>query len=91
MAKDAKYTEQMPFVGTRDQYELVEATEHQLRDSKAAVVRAGLNLLFDLDWTERASPEDRDAKIRRALDIVRNPSAYRVTKIATEAEPPAVA
>ena len=28
--------------------------------AKAAVVRAGLNLLFDLDWTERASPEDRE-------------------------------
>jgi hypothetical protein len=78
MAKSAKFTEQMPFVGTPDQFRLMGLVEERLNDSKAAVIRAGLNLLFDLvDDTlpEGASEEER---VTRALAIVRRTEDYQV-------------
>lgn len=81
MAKTAKYTEQMPFVGTKDQRDLVEALELSVNDSKAAVIRAGLSLLFGLVDDQIPPTEHASDLVDRAAEVVRNPHRYQVTEV----------
>lgn len=80
MARTARYTEQMPFVGTPDQFALMGAVEAALEDSKAAVIRGGLNVLFDLVNDRLPEGADREALVARAVEIVRNPGAFEIVR-----------
>lgn len=78
MARSAKFTKQMPFVGTEDQFALMDAVEKRLNDSKAAVIRAGLNLLFGLVDDELPEGASVDERVEAALRIARRTEDYQV-------------
>lgn len=78
MARSAKFTEQMPFVGTPDQFRLMGLVEARLNDSKAAVIRAGLNLLFGLEDDVLPEGADEAAIVERALAVVKRTENYEV-------------
>lgn len=85
--KTAKYDQQMPFVGNQTQFDLMNAINSDRRvDSKAAVIRASLNLLFGLNANEEIPQGTSiDEVIERARDIVLNPGNYQVV-VRAEAE-----
>ena len=49
---DAKFTEQMPFVGTKQQRRMVELEAQRDRVSRATVVRRALDAYFRGRWAE---------------------------------------
>lgn len=72
MAVVARYTAQMPFVGTEFQKHLVLRVSQEGNLSQADVARAGLNMLFGLS-DEEALPAgvSEDTLVAEAINIVR--------------------
>ncbi|HEU5487029.1 MAG TPA: hypothetical protein VFU98_19155, partial [Microlunatus sp.] len=73
MGKNARYTEQMPFVGTPDQKELVDLLEKHV-DSRALVLRAGLNLLAGLEDDQFVPGETVEEVAARVLERMDRPA-----------------
>jgi hypothetical protein len=67
MAREARFTEQFPFVGTETQSELIKAVAKAGKYDKAPIVRAGLNMLFGLVDDELAKGDTFDAAVERVL------------------------
>lgn len=80
MAKTARFTKQMPFVGTDDQFTLMDDTETRLNESKAAVIRTGLTLIYGLVDDVLPAGADVDAVKARAAEIVRRPEDFVVVR-----------
>ncbi len=75
MAKVAKYTKQFPFVGTPTHELLIEAVGELINDNKAPIVRAGLDLLFDLNDGELKAGDTVEAAAQRVASRMRPPYA----------------
>jgi hypothetical protein len=78
MARSAKFTKQMPFVGTPDQFRLMGLAEERLNDSMAAVIRAGLNLIFDLVDDVLPEGASEAERVEAAVRIVKRTEDYEV-------------
>lgn len=80
--KMAQYDRQMPFVGNQTQFDLMTALNANGRvDSKAAVVRAGLNLLLGLDRDEQIPEGMTAAQVAdAALERIVHPERFEVVR-----------
>lgn len=67
MAREAKYTHQHAVVATKNSFDLVVAVSTKAKCDKAPVVRAALDLLFDLDDGELKPGDTFEAAVDRAI------------------------
>lgn len=77
----AKYTAQMPFVGTEFQKHLVLRISEEGNLSQADIARAGLNLLFGLSDEEDLPPGvNEDALVLEVIDLVKRTGGLQEPK-----------